>query len=261
MAYPIDTIEIAIAEVEKSQSAKISVVEKRVDNPLRLGIFSSSFNPVTNAHVELIKTAAASFKLDEVLALAGTSNADKTQYETSLIDRLRMLLLAVELQSNVSVGLSSTGFFIDMLPALDELYSAETEFYFILGFDTYIRVIDRESKYVNRYQTAVKTRADAISQLVSRSRLIVAERGSLGAQHFSKTLESDPVLQSFGPFESDDARIVFMNFPGDFSERSSTEVRERLTAGKSIDGLVPHLVARFISEHRLYTANSIGDNV
>jgi len=35
---------------------------------------------------------------------------------------------------------------------------------------------------------------------------------------------------------------------------SSTEVRRRLAAGQSVDGLLPHAVAEYIREHRLYVA-------
>src|SRR5688500_17424807 len=72
----------------------------------RLGIFASSFNPTTTAHVELMRRAAGEFLLDETLALAGQANADKSEYECSLEDRLRMLALTFAGERRVSIGVS-----------------------------------------------------------------------------------------------------------------------------------------------------------
>src|SRR5215472_1575940 len=73
----------------------------------RLGVFASSFNPVTCAHLELMRRAAEQYSLDEVIALAGILNADKTSYDCPLSDRLKMLLLAIPDDAPLSVGISS----------------------------------------------------------------------------------------------------------------------------------------------------------
>ena len=75
-------------------SLVIKIIERAEATGPRLGVFASSFNPPTTAHVELIQRAAEAFSLDEILALAGKTNADKLEYECSLEDRLAMLTLS-----------------------------------------------------------------------------------------------------------------------------------------------------------------------
>src|SRR5262244_2926755 len=71
------------------------------------GVFASSFNPITVAHVELMRRASESFSLDETIAVAAVANADKLEYECSLQDRLEMLMLTFAEEPGISVGLSS----------------------------------------------------------------------------------------------------------------------------------------------------------
>ncbi|MGH9822035.1 MAG: nicotinate-nicotinamide nucleotide adenylyltransferase [Blastocatellia bacterium] len=242
-----------IEELESSSLPAIKIIKRAEHAGINLGIFASSFNPVTNAHIELIKAAAERFALDEVLALAGTSNADKDGYECPLIDRIEMLYLALASLPRISIGLTSTAFFVDMIAALDSVYPFETSYSFIVGFDTFIRVLDRDGKYVARYYTRFQHRNAALKYLLERARLIVAERGPLGESGFIELLEAE---RSATPKAADDSlseRVRFMSFPSDFSERSATEVRERLRSGIDIARLVPCPVVDYISQHGLYS--------
>src|SRR6516165_4032333 len=116
----------------------------------RLGVFASSFNPVTNAHVALIEYAASAFSLNEVLALAGLSNADKTDYDCPLGARLEMLELALAGNDRISIGISSTPFFVDMIDPIARARPTAGLPYFIVGFDTFVRIVDRGSRYLAR---------------------------------------------------------------------------------------------------------------
>jgi hypothetical protein len=40
------------------------------------GVLAASFNPPTNAHLDLVRIAAHRFSLDEKIMLAGATNAD-----------------------------------------------------------------------------------------------------------------------------------------------------------------------------------------
>src|SRR4030095_16098793 len=146
----------------------------------RLGVFASSFNPPTLAHAELIKREAEALSLDQVIALASSANADKLDYECALEDRLAMLTLAFADQPRTSIGLSSRGFYVDMIDALDRIYPQETDLHFIVGFDTFERVLDPENRYTERYYRPFSGRTEALQHLTSRARLIVAGRAGAG---------------------------------------------------------------------------------
>lgn len=212
----------------------------------RTGIFASSFNPVTVAHLELMRRALAEFSLDEVLAVAGRTNADKSGYECTLEDRLQMLMLATRDEARLGIGLSSHAFYVDMLVALAPLYR-QSDLHFVVGFDTFERVLDRENRYTTKYHGRFSDRRAALSFLFSQCRFIVAGRSGAGHEDIRALLADEPAEFA--------ARVLYLDFPADLGERSASEVRARVRAGQSINGLVPPAVADYIAAHDLYRSN------
>lgn len=239
-----DHLRKIIERVQTDGEPHIELIKRAEVTGPRLGVFAASFNPVTIAHVELMRRAASQFSLDEILALAGKTNADKESYECSLEDRLDMLALALAGDARISIGLSSHAYYVDMVVALGRAYRPETNLHFIVGFDTFERVLDREGRYASKYFRKFDSRAAALDYLLSRSRLIVA--GRAGADYASVCAlmerERDGLRE----------RISYLNFPSDLAERSATEVRCRVRAGQSIAGLVPPGVEDYIYKRGLY---------
>ena len=107
-----------------------------------LGVFPSSFNPLTVSHVELIKRALFEFSMDEILLVLDKKTLDKDFFGATLEDRLLMLRIYCRSKMKLSVGLSSHGLFVDKIIALRNIYSKENDIYFIVGFDTLVRILD-----------------------------------------------------------------------------------------------------------------------
>jgi nicotinate-nucleotide adenylyltransferase len=215
----------------------------------RLGVFAASFNPPTVAHVELIRCASAEFSLDETLALASRVNADKVAYECSLEDRIAMLRLAFEGEPRVSIGLSSHAFYVDMVEAIRSIYPPQTDLHFIVGFDTFERVIDLDGRYTSRYHLRFASRVEALEYLFARSRFIVAARAGAGRRQIELLLKREPAV----PPE----RTLYLDFPADLGEVSATQIRGRCRSGEPITGLVPASVERYIHQRGLYNAAQV----
>ena len=234
-----------IERVDPNGVPAIEFIKRAEPGGPRLGIFAASFNPTTIAHVELMRRAAKEFLLDEILALAGTANADKTAYECSLEDRLRMLALTFENERRVAIGVSSHAFFVDMIDALNRAYPRQTDLHFVVGFDTFERVVDRQDRYTPKYHRKFGDRVGALQYLLVRSRLIVAGRRGAGENDIRALVESElPELAG---------RISYLDTPADIGEMSATQVRDRVRAGLQIDGLVPPAVELYIKEQGLYS--------
>lgn len=240
-----DSIRKLVEQFVPASEPTIAIIKHGKTVGKRLGIFSSSFNPPTIAHLELMRRARNEFSLDEILALAGRANADKTSYDCSLEDRVSMLSLALEDFPEASIGLSSHAFYADMIDAISRVYPHGTDLHFIVGFDTFERVLDPQDRYTKRYHRLFSGRAEALDYVLTRSQFIVAGRASAGLQDLEELLrrESEPTRD----------RIHFLDFPADLGEVSSTDVRNRRKDNLSITGLVPAGVDKFILEHRLYT--------
>lgn len=227
-----------------SEEPDIGFIRRAPVTGTRLGVFASSFNPTTSAHVELMRRAAERFSLDETLALAGKANADKDDYECSLEDRLSMLCLAFADDDRVAIGLSSRPYFVDMLDALSCVYPSKIDLHFITGFDTFERILDPADKYTAIYHRDFGDRDEALDYLFSKSRLIVAGRAGRGKDEIRALIDKEP--------ERLQRRVSYLDLPDDLSERSATEVRQRLREGCAISKLVPRPVELYIKERGLY---------
>jgi nicotinate (nicotinamide) nucleotide adenylyltransferase len=240
----LDQINATIERLRQSSEPRIEIINRGATSGVRLGVFASSFNPPTTAHVELIRRATEAFSLGETLALASQTNADKTSYESSLEDRVAMMQLAFAGDARTSIGLSSHAFYVDMVDAMRRVYSPQTDLHFIVGFDTFERVIDPDDRYTKRYHRKTSGRIEALDYLFARSTFIVAARAGIGLDNLKLLVEREPVVPR--------DRVLYLDFPPDLGELSSTEVRKRSGAGESITGLVPAAVEQFITLHGTY---------
>lgn len=229
---------------EASQEPVVEFIKHAMPGGPRVGVFASSFNPPTTAHVELVQRAADSFLLDQSLALAGKLNADKRSYDCPLETRLKMLQLAFDDNSSVGIGVASHAFFVDMVDAIERAFTPPPDIYFIVGFDTFVRILDPESRYTGCYYQVFKDRTEALMYLLSKSRLIVAAR--------AHSTSSDVLTLMTKESEALSDRVLYLDLPADLAEQSATRVREMVRSGMPITGLVPAAVERLIERNRIY---------
>ncbi len=196
----------------------------------KLGIFSGSFNPITIAHVKMFEEAKKCFQLDEMLLLLAKANVDKDEFGIPLAGRILTLKSYAGEGNNVSIGISSHGRYIDKVTALEAIYPIDTEFYFIVGYDTLVRIFD--SKYYTNIDTELR-------KLFKRCRFIAANRDNIGIETIRQFLNT-PLLQPYNSY------ISYLILPEFYAEISSTEVRRRLDTGESISHLVPSVVENFL---------------
>jgi nicotinic acid mononucleotide adenylyltransferase len=116
--------------------------------------------------------------------------------------------------------------------------------HFVVGFDTFERVLDRESRYTAKFHRRFDDRQAALRHLFSQCRFIVASRAGAGHEDVRALLADEP--------EEFSERVSYLNFPADLGERSASEVRARVRADQSITGLVPAAVEAYITARGLY---------
>lgn len=237
-----------ITKLVNAESPTIEVIRRSGETIKvggRLGVFPASFNPLTVAHAAIVAGARKSFRLDEVLLLPGITNADKREYEASLEDRVAMLLAAFEADPTISIGVASHAFFVDLALAVGQVYDAP-DLYFIAGSDTLARTLDRDGRYYRRYFKPYPDRLEALEDLFSQSRFIVAARGEFTREDLDKLFvgEERKFLD----------RVDYLDLSEDARRISATDVRNRVRAGLPITALVPEVVARYLEARRLYSS-------
>lgn len=228
-----------IEHLRHSKESEIAIVRKApkgISNRTgRLGIFPASFNPPTLAHLTLIRKAEEQGNLDEVLVLLDIQAMDKEPVEAGFEDRLLMLKRVFGRNPKVSIGLSNRGLFVEKLKPLRQHYPSPILFFFVVGFDTILRVI--ESKYYTH-------RKRSLDELFKQCHFLVANREGHDKGAFVR------LFDKLGNRRYRD-KVSYLTLHPKISSLSSTLVRERIGKGQPANGLVPASIHQVIK--RLYT--------
>jgi nicotinate-nucleotide adenylyltransferase len=213
----------------------------------RIGILGGTFDPMHCGHLSAAVAARDAFALSDVLVLPSNIPPHRPlQPLASPYHRFAMACLAIS-------GVARMQASDDELRAQGVSYTAETldrvgarglappEIFFITGADAFtdIATWKRYPEVLDQANFVVVARPghdlDALpSRLPSlAARMRVADRGAPGAHGTSIFLLETPT-----------------------PDVSSTVVRERLSRGESVSGLVPPLVETHIHQHALYSVPS-----
>jgi len=190
----------------------------------RIGIFGGSFDPPHLAHLIAGELAVEEFGLAKMLYIpAGISPLKQAEHRTSAEHRLAMIKLAIAGNSHFEVSdleLQRPGpsYTIDTLHELRKQYPMQ-EFYLFIGFDnlmSFERWKDPEG---------ILTEAKVIAMARPGS-----SRNKLPVQFADRAQIFDiPLLDT-----------------------SSTLVRDRIHAGKSVRYMIPEAVEEYILKNNLY---------
>jgi nicotinate-nucleotide adenylyltransferase len=191
---------------------------------VRIGILGGTFDPVHLGHLLLAECAREELSLDEVLLVPAREPWRKSHRAiTAAEHRLAMLELAIA--GNDGFGISDIElrrpgptYTADTLEALAG-ERLDDEFYFIVGADALADLPQWHEP----------------QRVVAHALLAVAPRAGLDAEVALAGMED---------------RVRRFNAPR--IEISSTEIRARVAAGRSIRYQVPHAVAAYIASHGLY---------
>lgn len=205
-----------------------------------VGVFPSSFNPVTRGHMAILQRAAQIKAFEQILLVLDTQAVDKEIFGATLVDRLVMLQLLQEDHPRFSVGVSNRGLFLTKAEILMELYPRGAEITFIVGYDTLARVFDP------KYYEDTK---DALNRLFTCSTFMVTNRGSSGREAVQQLVAS----AENGRFER---RVHFLEIPPHLAQISSSMVRQRIRDGKPFARLVPARVRGVIERLRPYEGDT-----
>ena len=191
----------------------------------RVGLLGGSFDPVHNAHVALAATALEQLRLDELRWIPVGRPWQKARRLADAADREAMVRLAITAEPRfvldpVELRRRGPTFTLD---TVRELVAAEpgNEWFLILGQDQY---------------ASLHTWRDW-RELLELVTLAIANRPGAA-------LAVNPQIAKA---EHQTVELPMMDV-------SSTEVRRRVAEGESIADLVPDAVARYIEQHRLYSA-------
>ncbi|MBN1254204.1 MAG: nicotinate-nicotinamide nucleotide adenylyltransferase [Deltaproteobacteria bacterium] len=232
----------AVRSLPQEGPPRITIIKQaqggvRADKRNVLGVLPASFNPPTVAHQALLREADKTVAFDEILLILDQQAMDKEYFGAPLEDRLLMLLVFFGGDPRISLGISNRGLFLDKVEALQHMYPRDTQIYFIVGYDTIVRVLD------HRYY---EDREEALRSLFSQAGFLVANRGDCGKAELTELFEREENR----PFA---AQVSTLTLSTDLAGISSSQVRRRLAEGKSIKDLIPPTLEEFLRKRRFYS--------
>jgi nicotinate-nucleotide adenylyltransferase len=197
---------------------------------MRLGVLGGTFDPVHNGHVAAAEAALECANLDEVVFVPTGSPPHRPPAEASPAQRLEMCRLATAddsrfAVSDIEVTREGPSYTLDTLWALRGA-NPHAELFLVLGWDA-------------ASQLRSWHRPDEVLAIAP---IVVVTRPGRNAP-----AEAD--LKSAG---LDPARILLC--PRPTPSVSGSDIRRAIAAGKSVAGMVPPPVERYIAAHHLYRA-------
>jgi nicotinate-nucleotide adenylyltransferase len=199
---------------------------------MRIGVFGGSFNPVHYGHLILAEHAAEAAGLDKVILIPAYESPFKSGAGGEISRHLlQMTRIAAEGNdrfevSSMEVDKKTVSYTVDTMRDLSEGYSPEDHFSFIMGADSFVSL----------------EKWKGVEELLCRYSFLVGSRPGCASGEVEKTAAK--LRKEYNA----DIRIVLIPQV----DISSTDIRERIRAGRSIRYLTPGGVADYITYHNLY---------
>ncbi len=196
---------------------------------VRIGVFGGTFDPIHLGHLLVAEDACAALELDKMLFIpAGKPWFKSFRYITEAHHRLAMVRLAVGDNplfevSDMEIRRSGPTYTVDTLAELREQY-ADAEFILILGIDA-LREIDRWYQPRRLFEFASVA---GMARPGSSLDISVLNAAIPGASSRIRLLDSALI------------------------DISGTDIRQRVSAGRSIRYRVASAVEQYIYDNRLY---------
>jgi nicotinate-nucleotide adenylyltransferase len=206
---------------------------------MRLGIFGGSFDPVHNGHLALARACHEQAALDEIWFMP-TAIQPLKQHGPHATDsqRIEMLELAIDSEPGepgrprprsswrvctLEIDRGGYSYTVDTLRQLHtEL--PEAKLFFMIGADA-VRDVPQWKEPAEIFRLATP--------------LVVRRAG-----------QPDPNLDSLLPLCAANTQPQLIEMPA--IDISSSEIRRRIAAHEPIEGMLPAIVAQYITQHGLY---------
>ena len=193
---------------------------------MRLGVLGGTFDPIHIGHLQLALSIQDQLSLDRVLFIpaADPPHKESDPPTATAPDRLAMVDLAITDSSSfessrLELDRPGKSYTADTIDELRLLYP-HSEIFLIIGWD-------------NAFQLSTWHEPERI---LNACTVIAGSRVADEASVEPKLLRQ---------LERVDTPLI---------DVSSTDIRQRLAVGESIDGLVPEAVEAYIAEQRLYSS-------
>jgi nicotinate-nucleotide adenylyltransferase len=208
----------------------------------RIGLLGGTFDPIHYGHLDVAEAARTRLGLDQVALIPSHDPPHRTvEPRASAFHRFALVALAVEGRPEYSVldlELCREGpsFTIDTLRHLHADGWRPSQLFFIIGSDAFAEIASWK----------------AFPHVLDAAHFAVLTRpGTNLDAALARTPQLAPRLRLERP-DDDSGPTAVIALEARTRDISSTEIRTRLMAARTVDDMVPPAVARHIAKHNLY---------
>jgi len=221
------------------------VIESQMDHK-KIGILGGTFNPVHLGHLKVAETVIKEFSLDKILFIPSyIPPHKKNSHIAPPQHRFNMVKLALEeysdfIPSRVEIDAEEKSYSIITLNKIKKA-NPGARIFFILGIDAFLEI---------------DTWKDTKDLLENYSFIVISRPGFdlkdakniLGGKYKNKMTE---VKTHFEKEDMNNNDLFLLNM--DSFDIASSDIRKRIKEGKTIQGMVPEKVKKYIKENKLYS--------
>lgn len=201
----------------------------------KIGIYGSSFDPITNVHLWTASTIAHRCKLDKVIFLPCSNKRPDKAMHISDEHRWNMIMMAIEGNDTFVADdyeMNQAAWEIATYLTLQHFKEQfpDDEIYFIMGADLLLDI--GEAKWKKS------------EELIQENKFIVMARDGI---NMLSAISKSPILRN-----ADDGQTFHLIDKGLAMEISSTYIRDEFKKGGEPRYLVPEPCYEYIRTHQLY---------
>ena len=214
----------------------------------RIAAFGGTFDPVHNGHVEIVRAIVQNFRLDQLLIVPAHRPPHKDPRGIAdAYHRYAMAALATReeprvIVSTIELEAPEHPYTFETIERLRSSVGAGTRLFFVMGADSF--------QEINTWREPAR--------LLSSTDVIIVTRpgNDVKSSHLDDRFKSTVVdlrereAELKIPEGASDHHIYVTGYVN--NSASSTEIRQRVRDGESIEGLVPPRVADYINKYELY---------
>jgi nicotinate-nucleotide adenylyltransferase len=211
----------------------------------RLGLFGGTFDPVHYGHLDAAEKARSAVHLDEVLLIPAHDPPHKpADPHASDYHRFALVGLAINEReglraSDMEMRRKGPSYTAATLRDLHQAGWRPLQLFFIIGADAFADIASWH---------------DFPNVLDACNYVVMARPGTTVQEALSRTPRLRERARRPGEPAIDSSKTAIFLVEAETRPVTSTDLRQRLAKGQSIDGLVPPAVERHIRVHHLYGA-------
>jgi len=193
---------------------------KKIRDPVRIGVFGGTFNPIHYGHLVLAEQAYEKLNLDKVLFIPSFQPPHKnSQHIASASHRFQMVKISIKADrrfqiSDIEIKRKGRSYLVDTLKQLTMLYPG-AKLFFISGSD----VSGQMAKW------------KSIKEVLSLAKFVLAKRPGYHLEKYTRNILVISITEL---------------------DISSSMIRRKIKLGHSVNYLLPKSIIGYIERNKLY---------